>query len=94
MGERLKFFTTDGHYVSFDPIDAAGTKAFTADQPMGDNKITNLGSPDSADEIRVVPASIANGDIFYWNGTLSRLAKGTGGHYLTVSSGGLPVWEA
>ena len=94
MGERLKFFTTDGHYVSFDPIDAAGTKAFTADQPMGDNKITGLGSPASADDILVVPASIANGDIFYWDVTLKRLAKGTGNHYLKVSSGGLPAWEA
>jgi hypothetical protein len=45
-------------------------------------------------EIFVVPSNAATGDVFYINGgTIQKLAIGTSGQVLAVSSGGVPVWQ-
>ena len=45
-------------------------------------------------EIFVVPNNAATGDVFYLSGgTIQKLAIGTSGQVLAVSSGGVPVWQ-
>lgn len=45
-------------------------------------------------EIFVVPSNAATGDVFYLSGgTIQKLAIGTSGQVLAVSSGGVPVWQ-
>lgn len=93
---KLKVYDNKGELQDFDPIDAAGSIAFTGDQDMGDNKITNIKEPAAAGDAMRVPDSIAAGDIFYWNGTtLVRLAKGTQGQVLKMNTGATaPEWAS
>jgi len=91
---KIKIYGTDGVLQDFDPIDAAGSIPFTGDQAMGTHKITGLKDPAAAGDALRAPASVAAGDIFYWNGTtLVRLAKGTGGQTLKMNAGATaPEW--
>lgn len=91
---KLKVYDNEGKLQDFDPIDAAGSIPFTGDQAMGGNKLTGLKDPAAAGDALRAPASIAAGDVFYWNGTtLVRLAKGTAGQVLTMNGGATaPEW--
>ena len=104
---KLKIYGTDGVLQDFDPVDEAvvtaldaavikkdGSVAFTGDQAMGTHKITGLKDPAAAGDALRAPASVAAGDIFYWNGTtLVRLAKGTAGQTLKMNAGATaPEW--
>ena len=97
---KLKIFGTDGTLQEFDPVDIAavikkdGSVAYTGDQAMGTHKITGLKDPAAVGDALRVPASIAAGDIFYWNGTtLVRLPKGTASQTLKMNAGATaPEW--
>ena len=104
---KLKVYGTDGVRLDFDPVDEAvvtalddavikkdGSVAFTGDQAMGTHKITGLKDPAAAGDALRAPASVAAGDIFYWNGTtLVRLAKGTAAQTLKMNAGATaPEW--
>ena len=93
---KLKVYDSKGELQDFDPIDAAGSIAFTGDQAMGNNKLTGLKDPAAAGDALRAPASVAAGDIFYWNGTtLVRLAKGTQGQVLKMNTGATaPEWAS
>ena len=55
---------------------------------MGGAKVTGLGAPSDAGDAMVVPASVAAGDEFVWNGTtLVRSAIGTAGQRARVNAG-------
>ncbi len=96
----IKIYDANGELQEFDPVDEAvvikkdGSVAFTGDQAMGTNKITGLKDPSAAGDALRAPASVAAGDVFYWNGTtLVRLAKGTAGQVLTMNGGATaPEW--
>ena len=96
----LKIYDTNGELQEFDPVDEAvvikkdGSVAFTGDQDIGDNKLTNIKEPSVAGDAFRTPDSVAAGDVFYWNGTtLVRLAKGTAGQVLTMNGGATaPEW--
>jgi len=97
---KLKIFGTDGTLQEFDPVDIAavikkdGSVAYTGDQAMGTHKITGLKDPAAVGDALRVPASVAAGDIFYWNGTtLVRLPKGTASQTLKMNAGATaPEW--
>ncbi len=57
-------------------------------------KITGLGAPAAVGDAFGAPSGIAQGDIFYWNGsTLVRLPLGTAGQALKVNAGATaPEW--
>ena len=59
---KLKIYDHKGELQDFDPIDAAGSIPFTADQAMGSHKLTELGAPATAgDALRYNELGLANG---------------------------------
>ena len=95
MGDKLRIHDHHGDVMKFNPIDAGGTIAFTADQAMGANKLTGVKLPTAAAEAMCAPASVAQGDIFFWSsGTLTRLAKGGNSYFLKMNAGATaPEWQ-
>ena len=91
---KINIYDAEGTLVELDAIQRDGSVAFSGDQDMGDNKLTNIKEPAAAGDGMRVPDSIAAGDIFYWNGTtLVRLAKGTASQTLKMNAGATaPEW--